>query len=332
MARPCCLGIEIGGTKLQLGIGHGDGTLIAFERFAVDPALGPLGILAQIQAGFGDLLKKARLERSDVAAVGVGFGGPVDSQAGRIQKSYQVAGWDDYPLAAWLREHLGVASVAIENDCDAAALAEARLGAGVGYSPLVYVTIGSGIGGALIIDDRIYRGFGLGAVEIGHLIVAEESTAAGRGFEIKHPSLDLGFSIEASFAERPPRELEQVSSGWGIAATAQAVAQMFEAGSSDWTVLRKASGRPARITAALVAEAASEGDAAAIAILDRARRALAFALTQAITLLAPRRIVMGGGVSLIGEAGWFEPIRRLVRRQRLCAIQGSDRSRAGRTW
>jgi glucokinase len=290
MARPCGLGIEIGGTKLQLGIGRGDGTLIAFERFTVDPARGPLGILTQIQAGFLDVLKKAHLDQSDVTAVGVGFGGPVDSAAGRVQKSYQVAGWDDFPLADWLREHLGVASVAVENDCDSAALAEARLGAGIGYSPLLYVTVGSGVGGALIIDDRIYRGFGLGAVEIGHLIVGAMPEWDG-----------------------PVAELEQVSSGWGIASAAQAVARRkLASGANDWLVLTKAHGEAGRITAAMVAEAAIQGDAEASSILDRARRAFAFALTQAITLLAPRRIVMGGGVSLIGEATWFEPIRRLV--------------------
>ena len=89
---------------------------------------------------------------------------------------------------------------------------------------------------------------------------------------------------------------------------------MIQEGRDDWVVLTKARGCPSRITAALVAEAAGDGDPDSAAILDRARRAVAFALTQAITLLAPRRIVIGGGVSLIGEKNWFDPIRRLVDR------------------
>jgi glucokinase len=110
-------------------------------------------------------------------------------------------------------------------------------------------------------------------------------------------------------------ELEQVASGWAIASAAEDSARrMIQEGRTDWVVLTKAQGRPSQITAALVAEAAFEGDLDSAAILDRARRAVAFALTQAITLLAPRRVVIGGGVSLIGEKSWFDPIRRLIDR------------------
>jgi glucokinase len=154
----------------------------------------------------------------------------------------------------------------------------------------VYLTVGSGIGGALIVEGRIYRGFGQGAMELGHIRVLDVWASGDRLVE-----------------------LEQVASGWAIATTARKHAQtLIDQGPSDWLLLQRSSGDPQQITAQLVAQAALEGDPVSSAILDRARAALSFALTQAIALLAPRRIVMGGGVSLIGNQGWFDPIRRLV--------------------
>jgi glucokinase len=290
MSESWVLGIEIGGTKLQLAIGQGRGTLLAIERLRVDPSGGAAGILGQIQAAFLTLLEKANLERRQIAAVGIGFGGPVDSSQGRTQRSYQVPGWDDFPLTSWISSHLCAALVVLENDADSAALAESRFGAGRGFSPLLYMTVGSGIGGSLIIDDRIYRGFGQGATEVGHLRVPDITAPGARWLE-----------------------LEQVASGWGIASAAQNCARrMMPEGQATWGVLTKAHGRPSEITAAMVAEAAALGDPESASILDRARTAVAFALTQAIALLAPRRIVIGGGVSLIGDEGWFDPIRRMT--------------------
>ena len=248
--------------------------------------------------------RKAGLSRDQIRAIGVGFGGPVDCDRARTQKSYQIDGWDDFPLTDWIREHLGVSSVALENDADAAGLAECRFGAGCGHSPLVYITVGSGIGGALIVDDRIYRGAGRGATEIGHLRVPY-----GKGPDVAW------------------RELELVASGWAIAAAAKDVAQQkLLQKRTDWVVLARAGFDPTQITAAMVADAAAAGDGDAAAILDNARLSFAFALTQAIALLAPRRIVIGGGVSLIGENDWFEPIRRTAARDVFPPFQGGTTS------
>jgi glucokinase len=292
MSHPWVLGIEIGGTKLQLGIGHGQGSILALERLRVDPSRGAAGIRDQIQAGFATLLAKTKLAKRQIEAAAIGFGGPVDALNGRAQKSFQINGWDDFPLAAWVGEHLGVPRVVLENDADTAGLAEARFGAGIGHSPLLYMNVGSGIGGALVVDQQIYRGSGQGAIEIGHLSVPYGTVSGTRRLE-----------------------LEQVASGWAIASAAQELGRRrIQEGRDGWPVLTRSQGDPDRITAALVAEAALGGDPDSAAILDQARTAVAFALTQAITLLAPRRIVIGGGVSLVGEELWFDPIRRLIDR------------------
>src|SRR5688500_10351272 len=116
------LGIEIGGTKLQLGIGAGDGTLAALWRGAVQPGEGAEGIRRQILAALPELLTQAQVPRERLAAVGVGFGGPVDDVRHTVIKSHQIAGWDDFPLADWIGDLLNLPTV-LGNDADVAGLA-----------------------------------------------------------------------------------------------------------------------------------------------------------------------------------------------------------------
>jgi glucokinase len=294
MDEPWLLGIEIGGTKLQLGIGRGRGQIVALRRLAIDPARQAPGIREQIAEALPSLLAEAHLGRAVIGAVGVGFGGPVDTGRGRIERSYQIEGWEDFPLGDWIRQELHIPEVVVHNDADTAGLAESRFGAGKGHSPLLYMTVGSGIGGALIIHDRIYRGFGKGAGEIGHLMVPV--------FD------DQG---------RPTRlmELEQVASGWAIARAGQGLVDSGTFAEEDPTSgdnLDEADGRePRRVTGWMVAQAARRGVPEAISIVVRGQMAIGFALAQAIALAAPRRIVIGGGVSLIGS-DWFDGIRQFV--------------------
>jgi glucokinase len=274
------LGIEIGGTKLQLGVGPGDGTLAGRWRGPVDPATGADGIREQITRAVPELLARAGVDRSRVAGVGVGFGGPVDDATQTVIKSHQIAGWDDFPLAEWVAELVGWPAV-LGNDADVAGLAEALFGAGKGLSPVFYVTIGSGIGGGLVVAGEIYRGVGRGAAEIGHLRV-------GRYGEL----------------------LELKASGWAIQRQAQAMIDHQGAVGSVLPEVERAERR--RVTAEDVARAAEQGDALAQSLLTGAWTALADGLCHVIALLCPRRIVIGGGVSLMGEALLFEPLRRLV--------------------
>jgi glucokinase len=293
MTRPLLLGIEIGGTKLQLGLGPREGTLADLERLRVVPERGAEGICAQIEGGVDALLARNAASLSDVAAIGVGFGGPVDVDRGVVTVSNQIAGWAGFPLADWLGRTFKVPRVALQNDADTAALGEARFGAGVDRSPVLYVTIGSGIGGGLIIDGSIYRGSGSGALEIGHLVIEED---AGRA-----------------------RTLEQVASGWSIARDAR---RRLDA--SDGSPLSRLCGDDAtRITTEIVAVAAALGDPIALRVISAASAAMGRALAHAATLLAPGRIILGGGVSLIGEELWFEPIRREVDRRVFPPFRGT---------
>ena len=293
------LGIEIGGTKLQLGLGRGDGHLRALLRKTVVPEHGALGIIGQILAAFGPLLDAGKVNVSDLEALGIGFGGPVDAARGIALKSHQVQGWESFPLADVLRRELGVARVAVENDADAAALAEARLGAGVGCDPLLYITIGSGIGGGLIVGNEIYRGSGRGAVEIGHLWSAVRPALGGD---------------EVLYRTADPCRLEDIASGWAIDQAGRAVLRSRIESRVTTGILGNLCGDdPALVNARLLGAAAGEGDVESGRILRDAAVSFAVVLANAITLLAPRRVVLGGGVSLLGEEHWLDPIRETVK-------------------
>jgi glucokinase len=261
------LGIEIGGTKLQLGLGDGLGAIHALWRGTVVPADGADGIRQQISDAIPQLLANAKWERADLQGVGIGFGGPVDDATHTVIKSHQIQGWDGFPLADWISDIVGVPAV-LGNDADVAGLAEALFGAGKGLSPIFYITIGSGIGGGLIINGEIYRGCGRGAAEIGHLKI--------------------------EYLLDTPVPLEESASGWGIARRAAA-----KNVGHGWT-------------AGQVADAARRGNREAIKILEASWTYLADAICHVIALLCPRRIVIGGGVSLMGDDLLFNPLRKIV--------------------
>ncbi len=279
------LGIEIGGTKLQLALGAGAGTLIGRWRGVVDAFAGAAGIRNQIEAVVPELLLQVGVRREALRGVGIGFGGPVDDATRTVIKSHQIEGWDNFPLADWVRDRLGLPA-ALGNDADVAGLGEALLGAGKGLSPLFYITIGSGIGGGLIIDGEIYRGCGRGAAEIGHLLM-----------EVWYFD---------SLAYEP---LEEQASGWAIQQLARRRLEFTEGGG----LLRQfVGGRLEKLNTHHVSEAARHGDELALGVIAEAIHYLSLGICHVITLLCPRRVVIGGGVALMGEDVLFKPLRQAV--------------------
>ena len=259
------IGIEIGGTKLQLGVGAGNGAVPHLWRGPVDVDAGGAGIRRQIITAVPELLARSGVNLSHVRGIAVGFGGPVDDDTQSTLKSHQIDGWDGFPLARWLADTFG-RPAALGNDADVAGLAETLFGAGRGLSPVFYITVGSGIGGGLIVNQTIMRGCGKGAAEIGHLRVRT------------HDGEILS--------------LEAIASGWGMERQAR------QAGTA-WTARQ-------------IADEAESGNPVARTILQHSRDALAEAIGHVIALLCPRRIVIGGGVSLMGEKMFFEPLRAAV--------------------
>ena len=185
------IGIEIGGTKLQAALGTSDGEIIECERADAPAADGAEAILAWFKESVPRLIEKAD---GDIGAIGVGFGGPVDATEGRVLVSHQVEGWSGFPLGQWFTEHFGYACE-VENDANAAGWAEYCNGAGRGTRNFCYMNIGSGIGGAFVINGELYNGQGFGAAEIGHTWVPDfTSNEPGAADKLEH--LCSGWAIE----------------------------------------------------------------------------------------------------------------------------------------
>ena len=262
-----CVGIEIGGTKLQLVLGDEEGKISKRQRRRVDPAKGSPGIRQQIEQGLPDLTRGERVD-----CVGVGFGGPVDWRTGKICRSHQIEGWAGFDLAGWVGLQTG-ALVAADNDANVAALGEALQGAGVGHSPVFYVTLGSGVGGGLVVDGAIYHGAAPGESEIGHV------------------RLDRSGTI-----------VEQRCSGWAVDAKIRKL-KKSATGSPLGRLGGEAEGGEARHLGA-----ALEGrDPAAERILRETAEDLAFGLSHVVHLFHPEIIILGGGL-----AGTGEPLRGAV--------------------
>ena len=255
------LAIEIGGTKLQLALGDDEAKIGEKRKLTVEATLGATGIRQQIEDGLTQLLRGRK-----PAGVGVGFGGPVDWRTGRIACSHQISGWSDFDLGGWLSGLTG-APVRVDNDANVAALGEAIHGAGRERNPVSYVTLGSGVGGGLVLDGRIYHGDLPGEAEIGHVRLDRSGTT-----------------------------VESRCSGWAVDARIRALKTQ----SPDSALARLCAVTPGG-EARHLPTALAQGDRAAQDLLAELAGDLAFGLSHVVHLFHPQIIVLGGGLSSVGE-------------------------------
>ena len=265
-----CLGIEIGGTKLQIVAGDSSAKISQRWRGAVDPQRGAAGIREQLEKGLRELMTSGR---GRPAAVGVGFGGPIDHRTGRIGCSHQVGGWDDFELTKWVTVVTGGIPAIADNDANVAALGEALDGAGAGLRTVFYTTLGSGVGGGLVVDGRVYHGAPPGEAEFGHLRLDRSGTT-----------------------------VEQRCCGWAVDRRIRALKQ-----TDPQSLLCRLIGDQEGGEAKHLAPAIKAGDAAAQRIVDELGEDLAFALSHVVHLFHPEVLILGGGLSLVGE-----PLREAV--------------------
>ncbi len=261
MTTPLRIGIEIGGTKQQIVVGDAEGNIVNRCRFSVDPeGAGPV-IRERIAEELPKLIAVHQPER-----IGVGFGGPVDIANGTVAVSHQVEGWSGFPLRDWLHDLTGL-SVIVENDSNTAALAEALCGAGRGFNPAFYMNMGSGVGGGLVVDGKIYHGDTPGEAEVGHLRLDPD----GNTVEDRCSGWAVDRAICGAIADKPDSILAKL---------------IVEGKGSE---------------AEHLAAALRESDPLAQRILSDVTGDLAFALSHVTHLFHPQVILLGGGLSLVGD-------------------------------
>jgi glucokinase len=279
------IGVEIGGTKLQLAVGTPEGEILGVVRGQVNAEDGAQGILAWLKANMPRVMDPIAASGNQLAAIGCGFGGPIDTPNGRIFKSIHIKGWDDFPLKQWFQDEFRVPAI-IANDTNAAAWGEYCLGSGRGTQHFFYTNIGTGIGGGIIINGNLYDGQGFGAGEFGQTYVPDW-TSHVCGAEERLENLCSGLSIE-----RRLRASQDIPASSLLLAYCQ--------------------GNTKLIDCSMLYRAAAAGDAYALKEINQVGTTIGIALSNVLCLLSPQRIALGGGVSNMGEL-LFEPIRQSTR-------------------
>jgi glucokinase len=277
------VGIDVGGTKLALALADAEGRLLARRRRPTEPSRDPAADWARIVGDVRDLLAEAGVTLADVAAVGVSLPGPLDRERGVLLEPPNLPGWSEVPVRELLEAALE-RPVHLENDANAATLAEWRHGAGRGASHLAYLTMSTGVGAGLVLGGRLYRKRAGSAGEVGHARVEWDGALCGCG---RRGCLEA-YCGGAAWTRRL-REITPEASR--VAALA---------------------GGPAGARPEHVVAAAGEGDAFALAELDRYNRYLARGLVNLVFTLAPEVVVLGTIPSRAGEALCLGPVRERV--------------------
>ncbi len=292
---PPVLALDIGGTKLAAGVVDGSGHVHSFVVAPTQSEQGPQSVLDRLFDLGHRAVAGSGLDWSEIRAVGIGCGGPLDASRGVLLSPLHLPGWDDVPVTA-MAERAYERPAVLENDATAAAAGEHRYGAGAGTSNMVYLTLSTGVGGGVVVDGRLYRG------------------AMGNGGELGHVTVDWRGRRCRGCGRRGC--LEAYVSGTSIAERAREALAESD-GTSALAELRNP-------IASEVAAAARAGDPLARSVWDETIEALACGLTSIVNLFEPELVVVGGGVSRSGEQ-LLGSVRERVRAQSMRpAAQAAD--------
>jgi len=286
-SRKLILGIDIGGTKCAVTIAEPDGTvLLRRTEQTRGHERSPEDVLECLAAHARALMTEARVSRSDMIGAGVSCGGPLDTKSGVIFAPPNLPKWKAVPVKSIFERALAI-PVRVENDANATAVAEWKFGAGVGAQNLVFMTMGTGIGGGIIVDGKLIHGANDLAGELGHQTIVMNGPLCGCG---KRGCL------------------EALASGPSIARLARE-SMLY---GRQKRVLQLADGKPDSITALHVIEAAREGDAFARAILIEAGTYMGIGIANVIQILNPEVVILGTIAVHAGEL-IMGPIQDAVR-------------------
>ncbi|HEV8438538.1 MAG TPA: ROK family protein [Methylomirabilota bacterium] len=261
------VGVDLGGSKLRGGILSEDGRLAARLEMPTEAWKGPTGVLANLKSLITRLLSSS--DRSQVAGIGIAAAGQIHPKTKAVVYAPNL-GWNDVPLRDDIESAFQLPT-SVENDVRAAAWGEYRFGVGRGAQSLIAVFVGTGVGSGAVVDGILLRGFSNAAGEVGHTQIVLDG-------------------VECACGQRGC--VEAYASGRGLARRLESA---LAAGVQ--TSLAGATGHdPSRLTASMVAEAASTGDGFAREIWWDAERYLGMALADYVTLLNPELLVLGGGI------------------------------------
>ena len=268
------IGLDVGGTTFKAGVVNEKGEILCKDAMPTGIERPYQEIIADMAALCKKVAADAGVEMKDIASIGVGVPGMFDNKTGRIPFCTNL-GWHDVPFVAEMKKHLDV-PVYGDNDATVAGLAESVAGASAGVDSSVILTLGTGVGGGIVINGRPYSGaHGCGS-EIGHMILkmdGEMCTCGNAGC------------------------FERYASATAIIREAKKAVAIHP----ESSIMEKCGGDMEKINAKIVIDSAKEGDETAKAVFDGYVRGLAHGIVSIINLIDPEIILLGGGVAHAGE-------------------------------
>lgn len=279
------IGVDIGGTGVKMALVDEKGRPLCRETFATRDHRGRKALLEALAQGIRSLAADGRKRGLSVVGAGVGAPGPIDVERGFAYFFPNIPGWKNAPIRALLEKKTGL-PVRVDNDANAMALGELLFGAGRGARSLIALTLGTGIGGGIVLDGKLFHGATYSAAEIGHIILNEEGPRCGCG--------NRG-CIET-----------YVGNGHFV----RQVRGRLNAGHKS--VLSRWIRQGRELTPLLVARAADRGDRLAVSQWALTAARLGTVLAGLVNVLNPERIVLGGGIAL-NRRHIFPAVKRVIR-------------------
>jgi glucokinase len=276
------VGIDFGGTFIKMALVSEKGEVQARARIPTKEAVGLDGWMNAVAKGLDQLKGKMRDGTEELAGVGVGVPGFVDYERGFIYDLANVPGWTGIHLAPEIEKRFKV-HTRIDNDVNAMALGECTFGAGRTYQHAVFVTLGTGVGGGLLINNKLYRGAHSMAGEVGHMSINMDG--------IKSPQGRGGLEQYVGNRRIVERAVKQLDEG-----KPSLIRDMVK---GDWSL----------ITPEVIGQAANKGDELALDVYDFVADCLAAAFSSVTYLIQPQAFIVGGGVAQSGSI-LFDPLRK----------------------
>jgi glucokinase len=282
------IGVDIGGTSVKLGLVTGKGKVLLRDSFLTSTHTDRKELLDKLITHIDILKKEARYRKLKLMGAGIGAPGPIDVERGFVYSFPNIRGWENTPLKELLRKKTKM-PVFVDNDANAMAWGEFCFGAGKGAKDVVAITLGTGIGGGLVIGGKLFHGQNFSAAEIGHMIVDPNGCRCACG--------NRG-CIETF-----------VGSGYFVSAVRSALKSGQKSILRRWIATEKR-----ELTPKLVQDAARQGDAFSKAQWRKAGESLGTFLAGIANLLNPQRIIIGGGIAQGGDL-ILVPVRSALKKK-----------------
>ncbi|MFH1784636.1 MAG: ROK family protein [bacterium] len=275
MKKKLAIGVDLGGTNIKAGIIDSDGNVIVKISRLTEAQRGGQVVLKNILSSISDIISK-NTQNKNIVSIGIGTPGLADNELGGVKGGAKnLPGWEGIPFKKDIEKKFNLPAV-IDNDANMVTLGEFYCGAGKGVKNLVCLTLGTGIGGGIIFDGKIFRGPGNYAAEIGHMNISMEGPQCSCG---SYGCLEAYASATAI-----------------VARTVSAIEKGNKTILMDMTY-----NDTSKITAKMITDAAEKGDALASAIIEETAKFLGVGIANLINLLNPEMVIISGGVAQAGN-------------------------------